>query len=167
MGIVENLRAGPGSKRKCGPSHRSITLKRKLPPQSPTHSHDPSANGAPCESSGHRPGNVSQKSAKPCRGEIPRREILGPSPRPGKPTLLFRPFRACHCFTAQTQGDALGFHMAPRWGLGHCPAGELGKGAIGVADLEAKGERPCDEPRLPSPNGASCESPGHRPGSGP
>jgi hypothetical protein len=33
-----------------------------------------------------------------------------------KPALLFRPYRACHCFTAQTQGDALGFHIAPRWG---------------------------------------------------
>ena len=33
-----------------------------------------------------------------------------------KATLLWRPYRACKCFTAQTQGDALGFHMAPRWG---------------------------------------------------
>ena len=33
-----------------------------------------------------------------------------------KATLLLRPYRACKCFTVQTQGDALGFHMAPRWG---------------------------------------------------
>ena len=30
-------------------------------------------------------------------------------------------------FAKHSQGDALGFRMAPRWGLGHCPAGELGK----------------------------------------
>jgi hypothetical protein len=67
--------------------------------------------------------------------------------------------------------------MAPRWGLGHCPAGELGKGAIGMAGLEPNGEMPRDQPRLPSPNGeiprdepslpspngTPCESPGHRP----
>ena len=47
----------------------------------------------------------------------------------------------------------MGFRMAPRWGLGHCPAGELGKGAIGVADLEPNGQTPPDVPRLPSPNG--------------
>ena len=94
-------------------------------------------------------------------------------------------------FAKHSQGDALGFRMAPRWGLGHCAASELGKGVICVAGLEFKGERPCDEPRLPSPNrersrdeprfaspngadavnepclsspnGATCESPGHRP----
>jgi hypothetical protein len=84
-------------------------------------------------------------------------------------------------FAKHSQGDALGFHMAPRWGLGHGPAGELGKGAAGGADLEPNGQTPRDEPRLPSPNGqtprdeprlpspngASCESPGHRPGFGP
>ena len=84
-------------------------------------------------------------------------------------------------FAKHSQGDALGFRIAPRWGLGHCPTGELGKGAIGGAGLESNGERPRDEsrlpsphgerprdePRLPSPNGASCESPGHRPGFGP
>ena len=32
------------------------------------------------------------------------------------------------------------------------PAGELGKGTIGVAGLESNGERPRDESRLPSPN---------------
>ena len=93
----------------------------------------------------------------------------------------FAPTGLGHYFAKHSQGDALGFHMAPRWGLGHCPAGELGKRAIGVADLEAKGERPCDDPRFPSPNrersrdkprfaspnGATCESPGHRPGFGP
>ena len=80
-------------------------------------------------------------------------------------------------FAKHSQGDALGFRMAPRWGLGHCPAGELGKGAIGMAGLEPNGEMPRDQPRLPSPNGeiprdepslpspngTPCESPGHRP----
>ena len=65
-------------------------------------------------------------------------------------------------FAKHSQGDALGFRIAPRWGLGHCPTGEFGKGAIGRAGLESKGERPRDEPRLPSPHGASYESPGHR-----
>ena len=46
-------------------------------------------------------------------------------------------------------------------------AGEIGKGAIGGAGLEPNGERPRDESRLPSPNGAPCESAGHRPGFGP
>ena len=59
-------------------------------------------------------------------------------------------------FAKHSQGDALGFRMAPRWGLGHCPAGELGKGAIGVAGLESNGETPRDEPRLPSPNEADA-----------
>ncbi len=58
-------------------------------------------------------------------------------------------------FAKHSQGDALGFRMAPRWGLGHCPADELGKGAIGVAGLESNGETPGDEPPLPSPNGAT------------
>jgi hypothetical protein len=57
-----------------------------------------------------------------------------------------------HYFAKHSQGDALGFRMAPRWGLGHCPAGELGKGAIGVADLEPNGQTPRDVPRLSSPN---------------
>jgi hypothetical protein len=52
---------------------------------------------------------------KPCKGETHtvkfQAQVLGQ-----KDTLLLRPYRACHCFTAQTQGDALGFHMAPRWG---------------------------------------------------
>ena len=80
-------------------------------------------------------------------------------------------------FAKHSQGDALGFRRTPRWGLGHCPAGELGKGAAGVADLESNGddepslpspnaEKPRHESRLPSPNGAQCESPGHRPGFG-
>ena len=56
-------------------------------------------------------------------------------------------------FAKYSQGDALGFRIAPRWGLGHCPTGELGKGAIGGAGLESNGERPRDESRLPSPNG--------------
>ena len=30
--------------------------------------------------------------------------------------LIHFPTRACHCFTAQTQSDALGFHRSPRWG---------------------------------------------------
>ena len=79
----------------------------------------------------------------------------------------FAPTGLGPCFAKHSQGDALGFRMAPRWGLGHCPAGELGKGAAGVTDLEPNRETPRDEPRLPSPNGASCESPGHRPGFGP
>jgi hypothetical protein len=33
-----------------------------------------------------------------------------------------------------------------------------------VVGLESKGERPRDESRLPSLNGVSCESSGHRPG---
>ena len=33
-----------------------------------------------------------------------------------KATHLVRPYRACHCFAAQNQGDALGFHRRPRWG---------------------------------------------------
>ena len=45
-------------------------------------------------------------------------------------------------FAKHSQGDALGFRMAPRWGLGHCPAGVLGKGAIGVAGLEPNGQTP-------------------------
>ena len=56
-------------------------------------------------------------------------------------------------FAKHSQGDALGFRRTPRWGLGHCPAGELGKSAAGVADLEPNGETPHHEPRLPSPNG--------------
>ena len=64
------------------------------------------------------------------------------------PAWLFRIRIFCN-----NEGDALGFRMAPRWGLGHCAASELGKGVIGVAGLEFKGERPCDEPRLPSPLG--------------
>jgi hypothetical protein len=31
-----------------------------------------------------------------------------------KATLLLRPYRACHCFTAQTQGDALGMFRKKR-----------------------------------------------------
>ena len=42
-----------------------------------------------------------------------RAQVLGQ-----KATHLVRPYRACHCFTAQTQGDALGFHRTPRWGWG-------------------------------------------------
>jgi hypothetical protein len=45
-------------------------------------------------------------------------------------------------FAKHSQGDALGFRMAPRWGLGHGPAGELGKGAAGGADLEPNGQTP-------------------------
>jgi hypothetical protein len=56
-----------------------------------------------------------KKRTKPCKGETHtvkfQAQVLGQ-----KDTLLLRPYRACHCFTAQTQGDALGFHMAPRWG---------------------------------------------------
>jgi hypothetical protein len=52
----------------------------------------------------------------PCKGETHavkfQAQVLGQK----NPTHLLRPYRACHCFTAQTQGDALGFHMAPRWG---------------------------------------------------
>ena len=40
-----------------------------------------------------------------------RAQVLGQ-----KATHLVRPYRACHCFTTQTQGDALGFHRTPRWG---------------------------------------------------
>ena len=79
--------------------------------------------------------------------------------------LDFAPTGLGTYFAKHSQGDALGFRMAPRWGLGHCPAGELGKGAIGVAGLESNGETPRDEPRLPSPNGQtpwtnhSCPAP--------
>ena len=56
-----------------------------------------------------------KKRTKPCKGETQavkfQAQVLG-----RKATLLLRPYRACHCFTAHTQGDALGFHMAPRWG---------------------------------------------------
>ena len=64
-------------------------------------------------------------------------------------------------FAKHSQGDALGFRRTPRWGLGHCPAGELGKGAAGVADLEPNGETPHHEPRLPSPNGAESRITNH------
>ena len=41
------------------------------------------------------------------------------------------------------------------------PAGELGKGAIGVAGLESNGgRRRVTTPRLPSPNGAESQTPG-------
>ena len=40
-----------------------------------------------------------------------RAQVLGQ-----KATHLVRPYRAYHCFTTQTQGDALGFHRTPRWG---------------------------------------------------
>jgi hypothetical protein len=43
------------------------------------------------------------------------------------------------------------------------PAGELGKGAIGVAGLESNGETPRDESRLPSPNGAESQTPRRNP----
>ena len=66
--------------------------------------------------------------------------------------LDFAPTGLGTYFAEHSQGDALGFRMAPRWGLGHCPAGELGKGAIGVAGFESNGETPRDELRLPSPN---------------
>ena len=52
----------------------------------------------------------------PCKGETHavkfQAQVLGQK----NPTHLFRPYRACHCFTAHTQGDALGFHRTPRWG---------------------------------------------------
>ena len=50
----------------------------------------------------------------------------------------FAPTGLGPCFAKHSQGDALGFRMAPRWGSGHCPAGELEKGAIGGADLKSK-----------------------------
>ena len=41
----------------------------------------------------------------PCKGETHavkfRAQVLGQ-----KATHLLRPYRACHCFTTQTQGDA-------------------------------------------------------------
>ena len=56
-----------------------------------------------------------KKRTKPCKGETHavkfQAQVLGQ-----KATLLLRPYRACHCFTAHTQGDALGFHRTPRWG---------------------------------------------------
>ena len=61
------------------------------------------------------PWEFRKTRTKPCKGETHAvkfsAQVLGQ-----KATLLFRPYRACHCLTAQTQGDALGFHMAPRWG---------------------------------------------------
>ena len=56
--------------------------------------------------------------------------------------LGFAPTGLGTYFAKHSQGDALGFRIAPRWGLGHCPTGELGKGAIGGAGLESNGERP-------------------------
>ena len=67
--------------------------------------------------------------------------------------LDFAPTGLGTYFAKHSQGDALGFRMAPRWGLGHCPADELGKGAIGVAGFESKEKRPREEPRLPGPKG--------------
>ena len=52
----------------------------------------------------------------PCKGATHavkfQAQVLGQK----NPTHLLRPYRACHCFTAHTQGDALGFHRTPRWG---------------------------------------------------
>jgi hypothetical protein len=67
--------------------------------------------------------------------------------------LDFAPTGLGTYFAKHSQGDALGFRMAPRWGLGHCPADELGKGAIGGAGFESKEKRPREEPRLPGPKG--------------
>ena len=54
-----------------------------------------------------------KKRTKPCKGETQavkfQAEVLGQ-----KATHLLRPYRACHCFMTQTQGDALGFHRTPR-----------------------------------------------------
>jgi hypothetical protein len=75
----------------------------------------PAPTGRPAKAQGIALGIFRKISAKPCRGETQavkfEAQVLGQ-----KPALLFRPYRACHCFTAQTQGDALGFRIAPRWG---------------------------------------------------
>ncbi len=58
------------------------------------------------------PWEFRKKRTKPCRGETHtvkfQAQVLGQ-----KPTLLFRPYRACHCFTAQTQGIARAFTERP------------------------------------------------------
>ena len=70
-------------------------------------------------------GMFCKKRTKPCKGEIHavkfEAQVLGQ-----KATLLWRSYRACKCFTAQTQGDAQGFHIAPRWGW----EGVVGRGAF-------------------------------------
>ena len=60
----------------------------------------------------------------------------------------------------KNEGDALGFRMASRWGLGHCPAGELGKGAVGVAGLESNGETPWTNHAFPAPTGRHVKAQG-------
>jgi hypothetical protein len=78
-------------------------------------------------------GMFRKKRTKPCKGETHavkfQAQVLG-----RKATLLLRPYRACHCFMAQTQGDALGFHMAPRWGWGgvvrHAASARWGWGGV-------------------------------------
>ena len=119
-------RRPPHGPSKCTPQHHTnssdVGKRKRSPPhrwyffQVHPQGNDLSPNGAPCESPGHRPGNVSQKKDKPCKGDTQavkfQAQVLGQK----NPTHLFRPCRACHYFTAQTQGDALGFHIAPRWG---------------------------------------------------
>ena len=110
----------------------------------------------------------------PCKGETHavkfQAQVLGQK----NPTHLFRPYRACHCFTAHTQGDALGFHIAPRWGW----EGVIRDAASPRWGWEGRVHRPRWTRGPPhrrhlfqvhpqgndlSPNGAPCESPGHRP----
>ncbi len=79
--------------------------------------------------------------------------LSGRGPKPEFHGVGFAPTGLGPFFAKYSQGDALGFRMAPRWGLGHCPADELGKAASGGADLESNGQRPRDERSLPSPNG--------------
>ncbi len=69
-----------------------------------------------CKNEGIALGMFCKKRTKPCKGETChavkfRAQVLGQ-----KATHLVRPYRAYHCFTTQTQGDALGFHRTPRWG---------------------------------------------------
>ena len=82
-----------------------------------------------CKNEGIALGMFCKKRTKPCKGETHAvkfwAQVLGQ-----KATHLVRPYRACHCFTTQTQGDALGFHRTPRWGwegrvrhAAFCPVG--------------------------------------------